>query len=77
MIRVRYVALPNLLFGKEIVKEFIQENCDPEAMAGEVLKLLDLDQKHSTVNTFRQIHLSLRRGASSTAADAILELSRA
>lgn len=41
LIKVPYLGMANLLAGRPIVKEFIQAGAQPEAMAGEALRLLD------------------------------------
>ena len=41
MIKVPYVAMVNLLAGREVVPERLQENCTPEKLADMVSKLLD------------------------------------
>lgn len=46
MAKGRFVGLPNIIKGREIVKEFIQDNLTPENVAAETLKLLD-DKKYS------------------------------
>jgi lipid-A-disaccharide synthase len=41
LVSVRFAALPNLLADREIVPELLQERMTPDAIAGEVLALLD------------------------------------
>lgn len=41
LVSVRFAALPNLLADREIVPELLQERMTPEAIAAEVLGLLD------------------------------------
>lgn len=41
LIRVPHVAMVNLLAGREIVPELLQENCAPEVLAREVQKLFE------------------------------------
>jgi len=41
VIRVPHLGMANLLAGEEIVKEFIQQNTSPGALAAEALELLD------------------------------------
>ena len=41
MIKVPYVAMVNLLAGREVVPEMLQENCTPEKLAATIGKLLD------------------------------------
>lgn len=41
LINTPYAHLANIIMGREIVPEFIQENCEPDDIANEVLFLLD------------------------------------
>ena len=72
MVKSAYVSLPNLLAQRLLVPELLQEAATPEAMAQLLSPLLE----HGEVQTegFDQIHRTLRRDASSQAADAVLEL---
>lgn len=40
-LKIPWFSLVNLVMDKEIVKEFFQENCTPEAVGGELKKLLE------------------------------------
>jgi lipid-A-disaccharide synthase len=40
LVRIRHIGLPNILAGRTIVKEFIQHEAEPEALAEEVLRIL-------------------------------------
>jgi lipid-A-disaccharide synthase len=40
-LKIQWISLVNLVMNKEIVKEFFQENCRPEAVAGELRKILE------------------------------------
>lgn len=44
MVYVKYIGLPNILAGKEILPELIQENMTPDNMAAGVLRFLDPEQ---------------------------------
>ena len=37
----RFVAMPNLILGRRVVPELLQQDCTPEKIAAEVLRLLD------------------------------------
>ena len=41
LIRVPYVAMVNLLAGRKVVPELLQENCAPDVLAREVCRLFD------------------------------------
>lgn len=72
MVKSSYVSLPNLLAQRLLVPELLQDAATPEAMAQLLSPLLE----HGEVQTegFDEIHRTLRRDASSQAADAVLEL---
>jgi lipid-A-disaccharide synthase len=38
---VKYISLPNIILGKEAVKEFVQNDFNPEALAKEIGRLLN------------------------------------
>jgi len=70
-----YYSLPNLLADRPVVKEFIQDDITPEAVGGEILRLID-DPAHAQELTavFTQIHDELRQDASRIAADVVFEI---
>lgn len=74
LIKVKYVALPNLLAGKEVVPEYIQNNCVPEKMANNIINLLDKEACHLQINEFNKITSLLRQGVNNKAAVAIQNL---
>jgi lipid-A-disaccharide synthase len=41
LIRVGHVTLPNLIAGREVVAERLQDSCTPEALAADLARLLD------------------------------------
>ncbi len=47
MIRVPYAAMVNIIEGREVMPEFLQENCDPAKLAAAVGNLLDDDALRS------------------------------
>ena len=67
----RYVGLPNILAGREVVPELIQENATPQKLADALLAALAQDTQELT-RIFTEMHHSLRSPHS--AADAVLEL---
>ncbi|MDQ7056266.1 MAG: lipid-A-disaccharide synthase [Persephonella sp.] len=40
LVSIDYLGLPNIIAGKEVVKELLQEECNPEQIASESLKYL-------------------------------------
>ncbi len=63
--------------GRELVKELLQDECQPQALA-EALKPLLVDGKtsHDMHETFRALHQQIRCNADEQAADAVLELAK-
>jgi lipid-A-disaccharide synthase len=70
-----YVGLPNILAGKFVVPELLQNNATPEKITEEVLKLVaDKEAANTIRREFEQIHLTLRQNTEEKAAQAILGL---
>ncbi len=74
-LKIDLYSLPNVLAQKEIVPELMQEAFTPQSLADEVVHWLDNPERmDATKAAFSDIHLSLKRGASEHAAQAISEL---
>lgn len=74
-ITIKYVGQPNIIAGKEVVKEFLQEDANPQAMSGYMLELYNNTEKRQTmINEFDKLHQQLRQDASVEGAQAILDL---
>ena len=68
-----YVGLPNILAGKFLVPELLQDAATPQALADAALKLLnDADYLQEIKQEFMKIHLSLKQNSADKAAKAIL-----
>lgn len=75
LVKTDYVSLPNLLAGRELVKELLQDACEPSQLADALRPLLAESQtRHILHNTFRMLHQQIRCQADEQAADAVLEL---
>lgn len=75
MLKVPYVALPNLLAGERLVPEFLQDQVTVENLQRELFALLgDLERRQLLAQRFGAIHLDIRRDASAEAARAVLEV---
>jgi lipid-A-disaccharide synthase len=75
LLRTRYVALPNILAGRELVPELLQDAATPQALAAGLLDELDKaarDPEYFAV--FRRLHDTLRRDADARAAEAVATL---
>ncbi len=75
LIRVKHLGMPNVLADREIVPEFIQENAQPDAIATELLRLLDDPARRAQmIADFDTVVAKLGKGgAGETAARAILD----
>ncbi|MFD1259103.1 lipid-A-disaccharide synthase [Entomomonas asaccharolytica] len=73
LVKTPYVSLPNILAGRLLVPEMIQEQAEPDKLFAELQPLLDGKTKEQTDN-FKAIHLTLRQNASEKAATATLNL---
>ena len=70
-----WVGLPNVLAGRFVVPELLQDDCTPEALAREGLAWLDDPaRREAAVATFRQQHETLRCNTAQRAADAIAQV---
>ncbi|PHP93736.1 lipid-A-disaccharide synthase [Pantoea agglomerans] len=75
LVKTPYVSLPNLLAGRELVKELLQDECQPEALATALDPLLHAGPERETLlQTFHELHQQIRWNADEQAADAVLEL---
>lgn len=74
LVKVPFIGLPNLLAGKQLAKEFIQDAATPEAIAQEVKQLLSSQYSDELQADYKRLHLSLKKNADSKAADVILDL---
>ncbi|QIK37301.1 lipid-A-disaccharide synthase [Caldichromatium japonicum] len=75
LIKIPYVAMANLLVGKALAPEFLQEDCRPERMAPALLAYLDHPEQVGAIQAeYRRVHERLRCDAAATAAQRILEL---
>lgn len=72
---VSHVSLPNLLAGRGIVPECLQDDCRPEVLGQALVEWFEQPERiESTVAIFDQLHESLRGDASERAARAVLDL---
>lgn len=77
IVKIPYFSLPNLLAGRELVREFSQEAVTPENVGEAVLALFEQPQSaRDMCALFTDIHHSLRQDAGEQAANAILALAR-
>ncbi len=66
-------GLPNILAGREVVPELIQENATPDKLAAALIAALESDSREVT-RVFTELHTALKQDSSRKAAHAVLEL---
>ena len=74
---IRFIALPNLLAGRRIVPEFLQDDVRPQRIGPAVLRLLERGLPAETAFEFDRIHRELRSGHESAAAAVLAAAGRA
>ncbi|MBP0048118.1 lipid-A-disaccharide synthase [Marinobacterium sp. AK62] len=75
MIKSRWISLPNVLAGEEMVPEVLQDRVTPEVLAPLVIRALeDTEYRRRLARVFGCIGDQLRQNASERAADAVAEL---
>ena len=75
LVKTPYFSLPNLLAGRALVPELLQEEVCAEVMGPLVLEQLSNENhREALLEDFREIHRQLSRDASEAAADVVLGL---
>ena len=75
LLKVKYMSLPNLIAGKELVPERVQADVRADVLGPLLLERLDNKTLRAQLEQdFLRIHESLRRNASACAATALLRL---
>jgi lipid-A-disaccharide synthase len=78
LVKVPYFSQPNLLVGRPLVPELLQEQVSGAALGEALLgRLCDREYLRELDDEFRNVHETLRGGAADRAAEAILALVRA
>jgi len=77
LLRTEHVALPNILAGRALVPELLQDAATPEALATALIGELDKAARDPEyLAAFRTLHETLRRDADARAAEAVAMLLR-
>ncbi|HKE93801.1 MAG TPA: lipid-A-disaccharide synthase, partial [Povalibacter sp.] len=76
LFKAPFFAQPNLLAGREIVPEYFNDDVRADVLGPALIRQLERADRAELVQTFTRIHETLRRDASSRAADAIVDLLR-
>lgn len=73
LVKTKYVSLPNILSDKPLVKEFLLEECNPDNLHAEVVRLFS-DESKPMVEEFTRLHSLIRKDADTQSAKAVLKL---
>ncbi len=75
IVKIKYISLGNLIIDRLAFKEFIQDDCNPDALVAEVRELLENQAyRQKMLDDYAQIRSALGgSGASSAVAKAMLE----
>ena len=76
MLKTDVYSLPNVLAGRQLIPELMQDRCTPELIAQELRRALasTSDFERNVLPTLTALHQQLRRDAASRAAESVLEL---
>ena len=75
LIRIRFISLVNLIMDKAVVKELIQQQCNPQNINGELQLLLDnKPYRDAMLENYRELHRKMGTpGASDKTAGLIIQ----
>lgn len=71
LIKTPFISMTNIMAGKEIVKEYIQEQCNPVRMAEQLALLLKPSESKRMQQSFTHIHKSLKQDTNKVAVELI------
>jgi len=75
LVKIPFVALPNLLAGEQLVPEYIQSRVQVPTVRDEIVNFMQNPEAHEALlQRFDEIHRVLRRDASAQAAAAVVKL---
>tara|TARA_R100001015_G_C4590812_1_gene146313 strand:+ start:1 stop:1026 length:1026 start_codon:yes stop_codon:yes gene_type:complete len=75
LVKIPFISLPNLLAGRELVPELLQDQVTAPVVSAEVLAWLDdPERQESLYDAFEAIHQSIRLDADQQAAAAVSQL---
>jgi lipid-A-disaccharide synthase len=75
MAKIQYVGLPNLLAGRALVPELLQDDATVESLSLSVQRYLSSPEAtQELLGQYHKIHLALRKNANQRAAEAVIDL---
>ena len=73
MYQQKYFSLPNILAGKPLVPELLQDEVNPDTICQHLLPMLQ-HTPSQLIDEFEQIHHTLKKNADKEAANAVISL---
>lgn len=74
LVKIPYYSLPNIIAGKKVIQELIQDDATPERLAAEIEKLIDIETAQIQVMQHITMHKQLLSDNSEDTAQAILAI---
>lgn len=77
IVKTKFVSLPNLLAGQELVPELLQQDCNPHKLSAAIFDILDknkIEQQQCRLAKFIEIHKQIKQDADKQAARAVADL---
>lgn len=75
LVKTKYISLPNLISGKQLVPEILQDDATVDRLTREVMRYFEVPEQTAGLRqTFQDMHSNLRKDASRTAATALKDL---
>ena len=75
LVRIPWVSMPNILAGRKLVPECLQDDCTPENLGSEILNWLQHpDRVANLVEEFTGLHRLIRTGSDDVLANAVLRV---
>ena len=74
LVKIPYYSLPNIIAGKKVIQELIQDDATPERLAAEIEKLIDIETAQIQVMQHITMHKQLLTDNSEDPAQAILAI---
>ena len=69
LVKLSHFAMPNLIAGREIIRELVQQQFTPENVAGEVSKLVeDGERRNQVIHDLAEVRSHLQAGRSTESA---------
>lgn len=74
LVKIPYYSLPNIIAGKKVIQELIQQDATPENLANEIEKLMNQETAQIQVMQLLTMHKQLLAGNSEDPVQAILSI---